>query len=58
MVAIILNMIVIYVVLRSVDRIKKILGPAGAKILNKVFGIIVLAIAVKLFSANARLLLS
>lgn len=57
-VAIILNMIVIYVVLRSVDRIKKILGPAGAKILNKVFGIIVLAIAVKLFSANARLLLS
>lgn len=57
-VAIVLNMIVIYVVLRSVDRIKKILGPAGAKILNKVFGIIVLAIAVKLFSANARLLLS
>jgi|TARA_B110000908_G_scaffold166708_1_gene218327 multiple antibiotic resistance protein len=53
-IAIILNMLVIYVVLRSVDRIKKILGPVGAKILNKVFGIILLAIAVKLFSANAR----
>jgi len=53
-VAIVLNMLVIFVVLRSVDRIKKILGPVGAKILNKVFGIILLAIAVKLFSANAR----
>ncbi|MDG2454982.1 MAG: MarC family protein [Bacteroidia bacterium] len=53
-IAIVLNMLVIYVVLRSVDRIKQLLGPVGAKILNKVFGIILLAIAVKLFSANAR----
>ncbi len=53
-IAIVLNMLVIYLVLRSVDRIKRILGPVGAKILNKVFGIILLAIAVKLFSANAR----
>jgi len=56
-VAIILNMIVIYIVLKSVDRIKKILAPAGAKILNKIFGIIILAIAVKLFSANIKVLL-
>jgi multiple antibiotic resistance protein len=56
-IAIVLNMIVIFIVLRSVDRIKRILGPAGAKILNKVFGIIVLAIAVKLFSANIKVLL-
>ena len=55
-IAIILNMIVIYAVLRNVDRFKKILGPMGAQILNKVFGIILLAIAVKLFSANAKLL--
>ena len=53
-IAIVLNMLVIYVVLRSVDRIKQLLGPVGAKILNRVFGIILLAIAVKLFSANAR----
>lgn len=53
-IAIILNMIVIYIVLRSVDRIKRILGPVGAKILNKVFGIILLAISVKLFSTNAK----
>lgn len=51
---IVLNMVVVYVVLRSVNTIKKILGPVGAKILNKVFGIILLAIAVKLFSTNAR----
>jgi multiple antibiotic resistance protein len=56
-IAIVLNMIVIFIVLRSVDKIKKILGPAGAKILNKVFGIIILAIAVKLFSANIKVLL-
>jgi multiple antibiotic resistance protein len=55
-IAIVLNMIVIYGVLRSVKFIQKLLGPAGTKILNKVFGIILLAIAVKLFSANARLL--
>ena len=33
------------------------MGPAGAKILNKIFGIIILAIAVKLFSANIKVLL-
>lgn len=54
--AIVLNMIVIYGVLKSVNFIQKIIGKAGTKILNKVFGIILLAIAVKLFSANAKLL--
>jgi multiple antibiotic resistance protein len=55
-IAIILNMIVIYGVLKSLKFIQKLLGPAGTKILNKIFGIILLAIAVKLFSANAKLL--
>ncbi len=55
-IAIVLNMIVIYGVLKSLRFIQKLLGPAGTKILNKVFGIIILAIAVKLFSANARVL--
>ena len=54
--AIVLNMIVIYGVLKSVNFIQRIIGKAGTKILNKVFGIILLAIAVKLFSANAKLL--
>jgi multiple antibiotic resistance protein len=51
-------MVVIFGVLKSVKFIKKIIGPAGTKILNKVFGIILLAIAVKLFSANAKNLFS
>lgn len=55
-VAIALNMLVIYAVLRSLDRIKRVIGPVGTKVLNKVFGIILLAIAVKLFSSNAKLL--
>lgn len=55
-VAIALNMVVIYAVLRSLDRIKRVIGPVGTKVLNKVFGIILLAIAVKLFSSNAKLL--
>ena len=49
-----LNMALIFGVLKSVKFIQKIIGPAGTKILNKVFGIILLAIAVKLFSANAK----
>ena len=57
-IAIALNMVVIFGVLKSVKFIKKIIGPAGTKILNKVFGIILLAIAVKLFSANAKNLFS
>ncbi|PCJ66924.1 MAG: hypothetical protein COA58_05585 [Bacteroidetes bacterium] len=56
-IGIILNMIFIFIVLRSVNFIQKLLGPVGAKILNKVFGIILLAIAVKLFSANIKTLL-
>ena len=57
-IAIALNMVVIFGVLKSVKFIQKIIGPAGTKILNKVFGIILLAIAVKLFSANAKNLFS
>ncbi len=53
-IAIMLNMVVIFGVLKSVNKIQRILGPVGTKILNKVFGIILLAIAVKLFSTNAK----
>lgn len=55
-VAILLNVVVIYIVLRSLGLIERLLGPVGIRVLKKVFGIILLAIAVKLFSANAKLL--
>lgn len=51
-IAIVLNMPLIYVVLRLTDPIGRFLGEGGIAILEKVFGIILLAIAVKLFSSN------
>jgi multiple antibiotic resistance protein len=51
--AIIFNLIVVYVVLKSSKRIEKVLGNNGLTVIRKVFGIILLAIAVKLFAANA-----
>lgn len=50
--AIFANMIVVYFVLRSIYNIEKLLGDTGIAILRKAFGIILLAIAVKLFSTN------
>jgi len=55
-VAIALNMPVIYLVLRLTNRIERLLGAGGMAILEKVFGIILLAIAVKLFSNNVQTL--
>ena len=51
-IAIVLNMIVVYVVLKNTERLERILGPGGLSVLRKVFGIILLAIAVKLFFTN------
>jgi len=51
-IGIILNLFVVYVVLRNLYRVEKMLGAAGISILRKVFGIILLAIAIKLFRTN------
>ena len=56
MIAVVLNIIFIYVVLRLTKKIEAFLGPGGIAIIKKVFGIILLAIAVKLFSSNASAL--
>lgn len=55
-IAVFLNVIVVYVVLRLTKRIEDLLGSGGIAIIKKVFGIILLAIAVKLFAENARAL--
>jgi multiple antibiotic resistance protein len=52
--AIVVNIIIVFVVLKLTKVIERILGPGGIAILQKVFGIILLAIAIKLFSANAK----
>lgn len=55
-IAIIINMILVYVVLIMTKRIERVLGEGGIAVLEKVFGIILLAIAIKLFSSNAKVL--
>ena len=54
--AIILNMVLVYIVLKSSEKLQKILGSQGINILRKVFGIILLAIGIKLFTTNIKLI--
>ncbi len=56
-IALILNMIFVYFVLKSTSKIEKTIGEGGIYILRKFFGIILLAIAVKLFTTNIGSLL-
>lgn len=54
--AIVINVVIVYITLRLTKRLELILGPGGIAILKKVFGIILLAIAVKLFTTNVKML--
>ncbi|MEK9957634.1 MAG: MarC family protein [Flavobacteriaceae bacterium] len=51
-VAIVINIIIVYGILKSSKPIQKVLGKSGINIIRKVFGIVLLAIAVKLFASN------
>ncbi len=51
-VAIIINIIIVYIVLKSSGKIEKFLGKSGLGVIRKIFGVVLLAIAVKLFAAN------
>tara|TARA_R110000868_G_scaffold394922_1_gene666399 strand:- start:171 stop:749 length:579 start_codon:yes stop_codon:yes gene_type:complete len=51
-VAIVINVIFVYFVLKSSRRIEHILGKNGLNVIRKIFGVILLAIAVKLFTSN------
>ncbi len=53
-VGIVVNLILVYIVLRSSAKIEAILGNGGLGIIRKVFGIVLLAIAVKLFMSNVK----
>jgi multiple antibiotic resistance protein len=53
LIAILINLIFVYIVLRSLNFIEKLLGPGGMIAVRKFFGVILLAIAVKIFSINA-----
>ena len=51
-IGILINCVVIYIVLKSLKWIEKFLGPNGMMIIRKFFGVILLAIAVKIFGSN------
>ncbi len=57
LIALVLNMAFVYLVLKSTDRIEKLIGEAGIYVIRKFFGIILLAIAVKLFTSNISFLI-
>jgi multiple antibiotic resistance protein len=53
LIAILINLLFVYIVLKSLSRIEKMIGPAGMIAIRKFFGVILLAIAVKIFTINA-----
>lgn len=56
--ALVLNLVVVYIVMRKLDLIERLIGPGGVYVLRKFFGIILLAISVKLFTSNLASLLA
>jgi len=57
-VAVISNVLVIFIVLKTSAKIEHFIGTNGINIIRKIFGVILLAIAVKLFAHNIKALLA
>ncbi len=55
-IAVIMNVIIIFIVLKTSSKIERLIGQNGINIIRKVFGVILLAIAVKLFAHNIKAL--
>jgi len=54
LIAIFINLIIVFAVLKSLNFIERLLGPAGLIAIRKFFGVVLLAIAVKIFAYNAH----
>ena len=52
LIAILINLVFVFIILRSMNFIERILGPSGISVIRKFFGVILLAIAVKIFRSN------
>lgn len=52
LIAILINLVIVFLILRSINFIERILGPSGISVIRKFFGVILLAIAVKIFRSN------
>ena len=57
LIGILVNLVIIYLALKSLNSVEKLLGPAGLVAVRKFFGVILLAIAVKIFSSNVQALI-
>ena len=57
-IAIIINIIIVYIGLKSSVKIEKMLGKQGITVIHKFFGVILLAIAVKLFATNIKIMIN
>jgi multiple antibiotic resistance protein len=53
-VSILVNIIIVYIVLKSSGKMERFLGKQGINVIRKIFGVILLAIAVKLFTTNIQ----
>ncbi len=58
MVALLLNMLFVYLVLRATDNVERIISKSAIYLMRKFFGIILMAVAVRLFTANIMPLIS
>lgn len=54
-IGIIINLVIVFILLRSIDFMEKLLGPSGIAVVRKFFGVVLLAIAVKIFKSNMHL---
>jgi len=52
LIAILINLVFIFLTLRSINFLERILGPSGISVIRKFFGVILIAIAVKIFRNN------
>ena len=52
LIGILINLVIVYICLKSIKPIEKLLGPGGILVVRKFFGVVLLAIAVKIFRSN------
>ena len=55
LIGIVINLVIIFICLRSLNFIEKLLGPSGIMVVRKFFGVILIAIAVKIFKQNLKM---
>jgi multiple antibiotic resistance protein len=52
LIGILINCLVVFIVLKSLKLVERALGPSGLIVVRKFFGVILIAIAVKIFGSN------